>query len=137
LWPAHVLIADLAMMIKAQKWFATMLFKSTRHLRINYSFDGDIVTVERPLGRKLSLSLHDVDEIGVETTDRGPFMEDVFWVLKQGTTSLRIPEPSHVFKILMNRFRSLPGFDWRPFTEAMACTDCRYFCCWKRASKAF
>ena len=121
------------MMTKAQKWFSSMLFKSTRHLRINYSFDGEVITIERPFGRKLLLKLEDVDEIGVQTTDQGPFAEDVYWLLKQGTTSVRIPEPSPVFKMLMDRFHSWPGFDWQPFTEAMACSDCRYFRCWQRS----
>jgi hypothetical protein len=34
--------------------------------------------------------------------------------------------------MLIDRFGSLEGFDWRPFIEAQSCTDNRYFLCWRR-----
>ena len=69
----------------------------------------------------------------METTDRGPFVEDVFWVLKRGETRIRIGEPHPIFKMLMDRFGKLDGFDWRPFIEAMSCAENRYFRCWTRS----
>jgi hypothetical protein len=35
--------------------------------------------------------------------------------------------------MLMERFGSLEGFDWRPFIEAQSCSDNRYFLCWRRS----
>ena len=78
------------------------------------------------------MRVEDIREIGVETTDAGPFVDDAFWLINRDTDSLRIPQDSPVFKELMDYFGSLPGFDWKPFTEAMSCTDCHYFLCWRR-----
>jgi hypothetical protein len=93
------------------------------YLRTNYSFDGQTITVKRPFGRSVSVRIDELNEIGVETTDQGPFVEDVFWILKGGDVRIRIGEPHPVFKMLLDRFATLDGFDWRPFTEAMSCSD--------------
>jgi hypothetical protein len=103
------------------------------YLRTNYWVDGPNIVIKRPFCRSVATRIDDLDEIGIETTDQGPFVEDVFWILKRGDMRIRIGEPHPVFKMLMDRFRSLEGFDWEPFTEAMSCTDNRYFPCWKRA----
>jgi hypothetical protein len=102
------------------------------YLRTNYWLADRNIIVKRPFSRSVSMRLDDFDEIGVETTDQGPFVEDVFWILKLGETRIRIGQPHPVFKKLMDRFGSLEGFDWRPFAEAMSCTDNRYFSCWRR-----
>jgi hypothetical protein len=89
-------------------------------------------TYKRPFRQSVSLRIYEFDEIGVETTDDGPFVEDVFWILKVGNMRLRIGDPHPVFRELMERFGSLKGFDWQPFIEAQSCTEHRYFLCWRR-----
>ena len=103
------------------------------YLRTNYFLDGRTITVKRPFRQAFSVGIEDLEEIGVETTGQGPFVEDVFWVLKRGAVVIRIGEPHPIFKGLMDRFGALDGFDWRPFTEAMSCTENRYFVCWRQA----
>lgn len=121
---------------KLEDWFSKLFFKPlvmvAPCLRINYSLAGQTITETRPLGRKVSMRIDELDEIGIETTDQGPFIEDVFWILKQGDVTIRIPQPHPVFELLMERLGSLEGFDWRPFNEAMSYTDNRYFLCWRR-----
>jgi len=102
----------------------------------NYWLDGQTIAVKHPFSRSFSIKLDELDEIGVETTDQGPFAEDVFWVLKRDRMRLRIGDPHPIFEKLMERFSSLEGFDWKPFNEAMTCTDNRYFVCWRRGTKA-
>ena len=102
------------------------------YLRTNYSLNGQTIAIKRPFRKPVSVRIDDLDEIAVETTDEGPFVEDVFWILKRGELRIRIGDPHPVFKMLMDRFGKLEGFDWRPFTEAMSCTDNRYFLCWRR-----
>jgi hypothetical protein len=80
----------------------------------------------------ISLGIDEFDEIGVETTDLGPFGEDVFWILKRGDVRLRIGDPHPVFEQLLDRFSTLEGFDWGRFAEAQSCVENRYFLCWKR-----
>ena len=48
-------------------------------------------------------------EIGVETTDTGPFVENIFWLINR---DFRIPQESPAFKELMDYFGSLERFDW-------------------------
>jgi hypothetical protein len=103
------------------------------YLRTNYWMDGQAIIMKRPFSRPFSVKIDEFDEIGVETTDQGPFVEDVFWILKRGTMRIRIGDPHPVFKVLMDRVGSLEGFDWRPFIEAQSCGDNRYFLCWKRS----
>ena len=118
---------------KLRAWFEK---QSSNHRRlIRYEFDGQIITADGPLARCVSVRVQDIHEIGIETTDTGPFVEDVYWLINRDTDGLRVPQESPVFKALMERFGSLQGFDWKPFAEAMACTDCRYFLCWKRANE--
>ncbi len=118
------------MFAKLQNWFTK---KSPNHLqKIRFSFDGHTITADGPLAHRTSVRIEDIREIGVETSDGGPFVEDVFWLINRDTDGLRIPQESPVFKTLMDAFSSFDGFDWQPFTEAMSCTDRRYFLCWRR-----
>src|ERR1043166_4541797 len=118
------------MFAKLQNWFTK---KSPNHLRqIRFSFDGHTITADGPLAQRTSVRVEDIREIGVETTDTGPLVEDVFWLINRDTEGLRIPQDSPVFKELMDAFGSFEGFDWQAFAEAMACTDRRYFLFWRR-----
>ena len=122
------------MFTKLREWFFK---KSLNHMRqIHFAFDGRVITADGPLARKTSVRVEDIHEIGVETNDGGPFIEDVYWLINRDSDGLRIPQGSPVFKSLMDYFGSYEGFDWKPFGEAMACTDCRYFLCWKRAAES-
>ncbi|MGB7748173.1 MAG: hypothetical protein WBN75_12900 [Verrucomicrobiia bacterium] len=115
------------------EWFLKPLVMVAHSFRTNCWLDGQTITVKRPFSRPISVRLEEIDEIGVETTDQGPFVEDVFWILKRGEMRIRIGDPHPVFKMLVDRFGLLEGFDWRPFTEAMICSDNRYFLCWRRS----
>jgi len=116
---------------KLQTWLSK---KSPNHLRqTRFSFDGHTIMADGPFARRTSVRIEDIREIGVETTDAGPFGEDVFWLINRDIDGLRIPQGSPVFKALMDSFKSFDGFDWEPFTAAMTCTDCRYFLCWRRS----
>jgi hypothetical protein len=103
-------------------------------IRTNYLLQGDIFTFKRPFRSSVSLRIEDFDEIGAESTDQGPFAEDMFWILKRGKVRLRIGDPHPMFKQLMERFGSLPGFNWLPFIEAQSCTRNRYFVCWRKSN---
>ena len=111
-----------------ENWlFEWLLLKPVRlirpYIRTNYWLSGRTLIIKRPFQKPLSLPIGELDEIGIETTDQGPFIEDVFWIIKRGKLRLRIGEPHPIFKILMDRFGSLDGFDWQPFIDAMVCTE--------------
>jgi hypothetical protein len=122
------------MFAKFLNWFKK---KPPNHLRqIHFSFDGRTIVADGPFAQKTSVGVDDIHEVGIETNDAGPFVEDVFWLINRDTVGLRIPQGSPAFKKLMDYFSSVEGFDWEPFSEAMACTDRRYFLCWKRSGES-
>ena len=98
--------------------------------RTDYSLQCGTLTVKRPFRHSIAVRIDELDEIGIETTDQGPFVEDVFWILKQGAMRIRIGEPHPIFKQLMGGFGSLENFAWDAFADAMSCHENRYFPCW-------
>lgn len=100
--------------------------------RTDYSLQGRTLTIKRPFRGVMVLEINDLDEIGIETTDQGPFAEDLFWILKQGPIRLRVGDPHPVFRQLMDSFGSLQDFDWETFADAMSCLENQYFPCWTR-----
>lgn len=115
-------------------WFKSWLArKSPNHKRqLVFSFDGKCITADGPLAEKTLVRVENIQEIGIETTDLGPYVEDVFLLINRDTDALRIPQGSAVFNELMAYCDTLEGFDWQPFTAAMSCTDSKYFLCWKK-----
>lgn len=97
-----------------------------------FSLEDGVLIVARSSSRHQTIRLADLDEIGIETNDMGPFAEDVFWRLRAGPTTVLVPQQSPMFQELMNLFGEREGFDWQPFLESMGCTDCHYFPCWTR-----
>ena len=75
----------------------------------------------------------DLQEIGIQTTDGGPFVEDVFLVLRGGEVRCVIPLEATGFTAVLSRLRELPGFDNDAVISAMTCTDNAAFPCWRRA----
>ena len=118
-----------AMFAKLQNWIAKKSPSLTRQIR--FSFDGHTITADGPIAWT-SVRVEDVHEIGIETTDAGPSVEGVFWLINRDSDRLLIPLDSPVFKALRDCFRSFEAFNWQSFDEAMSCTERRYFLCWRR-----
>src|SRR4051812_17361617 len=74
-------------------------------------------------------------EVFVMTTDAGPFVEDVFFVLegKHGTGCV-VPQGAPESSQLLERLQRLPGFDNEAIIQAMSCTENARFVCWRRDS---
>lgn len=94
---------------------------TAEELRVDYG-DGKIEVMPRDR----------ICEIAVRTTATGPFLEDVFWSVSDGTETLHIPQGSPDFAVLLEEFERWPGFSSKPFVEAMSCTDDRLFVCWSK-----
>jgi hypothetical protein len=75
------------------------------------------------------------DLIGVDivTTDQGPAMEDVFFVLhgSDGKGAV-VPQEIAVAEKLLDRLQTLPGFDNGKVIDAMGCSENARFVCWKK-----
>ncbi len=74
----------------------------------------------------------EVARVLIRTTDKGPFDDDVFFVLETTRESLVIPQPARGCAELLRELQKLPGFDNNRVIAAMGCTDNREFLCWER-----
>lgn len=98
----------------------------------NARFDGRQLRACTTLGEPIDWSTPDFEEIGIQTTAAGPFIEDVFWVVQAQGKSVCIPQESDAAKALLEYASRLERFDWEPFIQAMSSTESRYFRCWTR-----
>src|SRR5919108_1660513 len=104
-----------------------------KRLRRRDSVEVDDVGVTRRLaeGGVEMLAWSDLQEVGVMTTDEGPWAEDVFFVLVgPGCSGVLVPQGAEGSKALVDRLLQLPGFDERRLIEAMGSTSNRKFVCW-------
>ncbi|CAN5626964.1 hypothetical protein BH10CYA1_BH10CYA1_43010 [soil metagenome] len=72
----------------------------------------------------------DVLHVGVLTTDDGPWIDDVFFVIKTRTGDICIPSEDAQVMNLLQKFERLPGFQWEQVVEAMGSVNDQSFACW-------
>lgn len=94
------------------------------------------VRCDCPDGTSESVRWADLQCVLVETTDTGPFVEDVFFVLVGSEGGCVVPQSAQGVRDLVARLTELPGFDGEQWARAMACTDNAQFLCWQRAAHA-
>jgi hypothetical protein len=92
----------------------------------------DAVSCERPDGKTESVRWDDLREVEIITTDQGPFVPDVFWVLHGATTGCVIPEGATGERELMERFQHLPGFRFEAVIKANVSAQNQRFVCWEK-----
>ena len=91
------------------------------------------ITCERPDGTVERVSWADLQRVEVVTTDEGPFVPDVFWVLHGTEGGCAVPQGATGDSELLERLQALPGFDNGAVIEAMSCASDRRFLCWQRS----
>ena len=89
---------------------------------------------ERSDGKVEQVAWKDLEEVQIVTTDEGPFVDDVFFLLigADGTGCV-VPQEDPHSGALLNRLQELPGFDNGKVIEAMGCVENARFVCWKKA----
>lgn len=103
--------------------------QSTRAVVI---FDEVAVTCTRSGGLVESVRWSDLRSVAIQTTDHGPFAEDVFFVLVGVQSGCVVPQDAEGTDALLERLQQLPGFDNHAFMAAMSCTDNATFHCWNK-----
>jgi hypothetical protein len=80
-----------------------------------------------------------ISEVRIQTTDEGPFLEDVFFGIHTGSESapqVIVPHDDafrgHLLEELQRR---LPGLDDRAVVEAMGCCQRRTFVIWRHPDR--
>jgi hypothetical protein len=99
-------------------------------------FDSDRVSFYHPEGEIQSIRWDELDEVGIVTTDEGPFVEDVFFMLlSNDKKGCAIPQSADGNEPLLTRLQMLPGFDNNALIEAMGCTSNQNFRLWKKTAE--
>ncbi len=92
----------------------------------------DAVTYAASDGDTRSVAIGRLVAVDVITTDEGPFVDDVFWVLTPNDDDpLVIPSTAEGSSELLNRLGDLDGFDHLQVIVAMGSTDNAHFPCWR------
>ncbi len=97
---------------------------------VEVGFDDENVWALWPGKEKQSLAWSDLIGVAVETTDGGPFTEDVFWHLGGKNGVLTYPSSAKSSERLLERLQKLPEFNNERVMEAMMCTENRTFIIW-------
>jgi hypothetical protein len=96
------------------------------------TFDNELVTCRLRDGRTMTVRWDNLQTVLIETTDAGPFEDDIFWVLMGEESNCVVPSEAIGIKKLLKKIQILPGFDYEPATKAMSCTENKTFICWKK-----
>jgi hypothetical protein len=101
------------------------------------SFDEEAITRTMRNGRIERVRWDRLCEVGIITTDEGPYLDDVFWMLAADDgTGCAVPSSATGCDALLARLQALPGFDNRAVIDAMCSTDNASFVCWRRERRA-
>ena len=93
------------------------------------------VSCTRPGGLREEVDWSDLQRVEIMTTDTGPYLTDVFWVLHGTRSGCVVPQGASGEKELVERLQALPGFRNQAVIEAMSCTQNQSFLCWEKPSK--
>ncbi|NHR05346.1 hypothetical protein HA052_09035 [Chromobacterium haemolyticum] len=89
--------------------------------------------IHSPLkGEDIEFHWADLSEVSIETTDQGPFVDDVFWVLAGGGRFCRISSNAEGMEELLEKLGELPEFDHQMAIVAMSVATNARFECWKK-----
>jgi len=95
----------------------------------------DDLVVRRELGdgKIEEVAWEDLVEVQIVTTDEGPFVDDVFFLLAaHDGTGVCVPQGAPGSETLLERLQKFPNFDNGEVIRAMACSDNARFVCWKK-----
>jgi hypothetical protein len=110
-----------------------VLWGSSSRKEASVAFDERGVTCHRPDGTNEEITWDELTAVEIVTTDAGPFVEDVFWVLHGSERGCVVPQEADCFKQLLERLQKLPGFNNQAVIDAMCCTSNARFPAWQRA----
>ncbi|HEY7157540.1 MAG TPA: hypothetical protein VH575_26530 [Gemmataceae bacterium] len=118
------------------RWLAVRFVNMPLHHVTSLSVDEQGIRCVRMSGARRSVAWGQIQRVLMQTTDKGPFDDDVFFVLETATGMLVVPQQAKGSYELLCYLQQLPDFDNKVVIEAMACTENREFLCWQRAPTA-
>jgi hypothetical protein len=108
------------------------LFPRKPRGRDTVSFDDRQIVRTLPDGRTEVVRWDDLEEVSIITTDEGPYVDDVYWLLKGTSGGCAVPSEAEGMKELLPRLQQLPGFNNKAVIEAMGSARNTTFICWRR-----
>ncbi len=99
------------------------------------TFDDEGVRCTKPGSKEEHISWEKLDAVLIETTDQGPILPDVFWLLltKDMSSGCVIPQGAIGDKDLLEVMQKrLPGFNNEMLIKAMTSTENQRFLVWER-----
>ena len=97
------------------------------------SLNRGVITVRDPSGCKKSGKLGDITAVVVETNDRGPLEDDVWWILYENDKEpLRFPQGIVGDDAVIDALIEFEGFNHSEMTSAMGCSENRRFTLWEK-----
>jgi hypothetical protein len=108
--------------------------KNEPSVKRNETVEFDEITITRTMrdGKQETLQWSELREIAIITTDEGPFVDDVFWVLSGTDTGCLVPSEADGAKELLMHLQKLPGFNNEAVIHAMGSTENAKFVCWSK-----
>lgn len=103
--------------------------------RDHVTFDDEGVTRTRRDGLVEHVGWDELLSVDIATTNEGPWVDDVFWLLSAGDHGCVVPSEAEGMAELLLRLHELPGFDDEAVIRAMGCTDNERFAVWSRESR--
>jgi hypothetical protein len=94
-------------------------------------FTDTAVTYWQPDGVTRTVNWDELRAVLIETTDQGPFVEDVWWILVDSAGHCIIPQETGGERLL-SWVQKLPNFDNDAVIAAMASVESKIFVCWQR-----
>ena len=79
-----------------------------------------------------SISLNDVTRIQIETTELGPFADDMFWLFYTGSELARVPSSAQGADAILDALSSFKGADYDAVIRASSSTKRDKFLIWQK-----
>lgn len=108
------------------------LWNPFRKKRTCVKFDEQTIVCHYSNGRTEAIRWTDLREVSIRTTDDGPFVDDLFWILKSAAADCIVPSEAVGVQELLIRLQQLPGFDHQAVIRAATTTEDATFLCWQK-----
>jgi hypothetical protein len=96
------------------------------------TFDESSVKRVMQDGRIEEIAWAELEEVCIITTDGGPAVDDVFYVLTGNGRGCAVPSEAVGMQALLPRLQALPNFNNEMAIKAMSSTSNAKFVCWQR-----
>ena len=111
--------------------------RGANHPRTTVTIDSDGIVCTYPDGESSAIRWDELWTVEIQTTDEGPWLEDVFFVLYDSSEKpvLVVPQEAVGSQDLLVALQELPEYDDDAVIRAMGCTSNQNFRCWRGSVK--